>query len=279
MALEPPAKAKMNHEPNFSGQGAGAPRLSVALIVRNEAHNIGDCLASVAWADELVVVDQASTDDTGDIARKLGARLILAPDWHGFGRQKQIAVDACTGDWILSLDADERVTPELAAEIRAAIRAATPVAYRMPRRSSFCGRFIDHSGWSPDHVLRLFRRGTARFSDDRVHERLLTAGPVGLLASPLLHYSFRTPEDVLDKVNRYSSESARMLHESGRAPGLASAVAHGIAAFVRTYFLKRGFLDGRRGFMLAVSNAEGSYYRYAKAMLLAEASGRPRESR
>ena len=259
--------------------GPGRPRVSVAMITRNEQANIADCLDSVAWADEVVVVDQASTDGTGDIARKLGARLINAPDWHGFGRQKQIAVDACTGDWILSLDADERVTPELATEIRAAIGTATHAAYRMPRRSSFCGRFIDHSGWSPDHVLRLFRRGTARFSEDRVHERLLASGPIGQLASPLLHYSFRTPEDVLDKVNRYSSESARMLHESGRAPGLASAVAHGIAAFVRTYFLKRGFLDGRRGFMLAVSNAEGSYYRYVKAMLLAEARGHPPESR
>lgn len=269
----------MDHDPNPPERAAGAPRISVALITRNEARNIEDCLASVAWADERVVVDQASTDGTGDLARRLGARVILAPEWHGFGRQKQIAVDACTGDWILSLDADERVTPELAGEIRAAVGSGTHDAFRMPRRSSFCGRFIDHSGWTPDHVLRLFRRGTARFSDDRVHERLLTSGPVGLLANPLLHYSFRTLEDVLDKVDRYSTESARMLHEGGRAPGLASAVAHGLAAFVRTYFLQLGFLDGRRGFMLAVSNAEGSYYRYAKAMLLAEAGDRPPESR
>lgn len=251
---------------------AAAPaRISVAVITRDEADDIRDCLASVAWADEVVVVDQASADGTADLARALGARVIVAPDWPGFGRQKNVAVDACTGDWILSLDADERISAELAQEIRAAVARDGCDAYRIPRRSSYCGRFIEHSGWTPDHVTRLFRRGTARFSDDRVHERLLTRGAVGVLHNPLLHYSFRTMDDVLDKMNRYSTASAQALHERGRAPGLLSALAHGLAAFVRTYFLRLGFLDGRRGFLLAVSNGEGSYYRYVKAMLLAEA--------
>lgn len=250
---------------------APAPRVSVAIITRDEADDIGECLASVAWADEIVVVDQASADGTADIARAHGARVIDAPEWPGFGRQKNIAVDACTGDWILSLDADERVSAELAREIAAAVAAAGRDAYLVPRRSTYCGRFIRHSGWNPDHVARLFRRGTARFSEDRVHERLLTSGPVGTLAAPLLHYSFRSMDEVLDKMNRYSTASAEALHAKGRTPGLLAAIAHGVAAFVRTYFLRAGFLDGRHGFLLAVSNGEGSYYRYVKAMLLAEA--------
>lgn len=261
----------MPPSPDPSSTDTPAPRVSVAIITRDEAHDIDECLASVAWADEIVVVDQASTDGTADIARAHGARVIVAPDWPGFGRQKNLAVDACTGDWILSIDADERVTGDLAREIAAAVARADHDAYRIPRRSTYCGRFIRHSGWQPDHVTRLFRRGAARFSEDRVHERLLVSGTAGVLRAPLLHYSFRTMEEVLEKMNRYSTASAQALHDARRTPGLASAIAHGVAAFVRTYFLRLGFLDGRHGFLLAVSNGEGSYYRYVKAMLLAEA--------
>jgi glycosyltransferase involved in cell wall biosynthesis len=243
------------------------PSLSVAIITRNERVNIADCLASVAWADEIVVVDQASTDGTADIARSAGARVIDAPDWRGFGPQKNLAVEACSSDWILALDADERVTPPLRDEILAVIRGDEPRVYDIPRRSSYCGRFMNHGGWSPDYVRRLFRRGAARFSDDRVHERLLTVHPSGRLREPLVHYSVRSMEDVLDKINRYSSESAQALVERGARPGLSTALLHGFAAFVRTYIFKRGFLDGRHGLLLAISNAEGSYYRYVKAML------------
>jgi glycosyltransferase involved in cell wall biosynthesis len=247
-----------------------SPSLSVAIITRNERANIADCLAGVTWADEIVVVDQASGDGTADVARNAGARVIDAPDWHGFGPQKNRAVDACTSDWILALDADERVTPPLHDEILAAIRRGEPQVFEIPRRSSYCGRFMNHGGWSPDYVRRLFRRGSARFSSDRVHERLITELPVGRLKEPLLHYSFRSMDDVLDKINRYSSESAQMLIDRGARPGLSTALLHGVAAFVRTYIFKRGFLDGRHGLMLAISNAEGSYYRYVKAMLAAQ---------
>ncbi len=246
-----------------------APRLSVAIITRNEAHNIADCLASVAFADEVVVVDSGSTDATVALARARGAR-VIETDWPGFGVQKNRAVEACRGDWVLSLDADERVSPELRAEIERALAAPGFDVYEMPRRSYYVGRFMRHGGWWPDHCARLFRRGTARFSDARVHERLVTEGSIGRLSAPLVHYSFRTMEAVLDKVNHYSSASAQTLAERGAAPGLATAIVHGIAAFLRTYVFKLGFLDGRHGFMLAVSNAEGSYYRYVKAMLLAE---------
>lgn len=246
------------------------PRLSVAIIAFNEERNLAACLRSVAWADEIVLVDNGSTDRTCAIARDAGARVVVAPDWPGFGPQKNRALDACTGDWILALDADERVEEPLRLEIERAIAQDTFDVYAMPRRSTYCGRFMRHGGWWPDHVTRLFRRGSARYSDARVHESLLTGRPVGRLTAPLTHYSFRSMEQVVDKMNRYSSEGARMLVERGRAPGLASAIGHGFAAFLRTYVFKLGFLDGRFGFMLAVSNAEGSYYRYVKAMLAAQ---------
>lgn len=245
-------------------------RLSAIVITKDEQANIEACLRSVAWADEIVVVDAASVDQTVELARAAGAVVVQTSDWPGFGAQKNRALDAAHGDWILSLDADERVSPELRVEIERTLAAPSFDVYELPRRSTFCGRFMRHGGWWPDYTARLFRRGAARFSDARVHERLITERPVGRLASPLIHYSFRSMEQVIDKMNRYSSDSAAMLAARGRTPGLASAVVHGVAAFLRSYVLRRGFLDGRHGFLLAVSNAEGSYYRYVKAMLAAE---------
>jgi glycosyltransferase involved in cell wall biosynthesis len=246
------------------------PRLSVAIITRNEENNLAACLRSASFADEIVVVDNASSDRTREVARAHGARVLEVPDWPGFGAQKNRAIDACTGDWILALDADERIEEPLHAEIARVLERADFDVYEMPRRSTYCGRFIQHGGWWPDYVTRLFRRGTARYSDARVHERLVTERPIGRLAAPLTHFSFRSMDQVLAKMNHYSSESARMLAERGRTPGLASAIGHGLAAFLRTYVVKLAFLDGRYGFLLAVSNAEGSYYRYVKAMLAAE---------
>lgn len=255
------------------------PPLSVAIIAFNEAHNIGACLASVRWADEIIVLDSGSTDATHTIAAALGARVIVTPDWPGFGAQKNRALDACTHDWVLALDADERVTDALRAEIEAALSAPAHAVYEIPRRSTYCGRFIEHGGWRPDFVRRLFRRGAGRYSDAPVHERFETRERIGRLREPLVHYSFRSMDEVLDKTNRYSSASARALVESGRAPGgLGVALLHGLAAFLRTYVLRGGFLDGRWGFMLAVSNAEGSYYRYVKAWLAArDRAGLPRD--
>ncbi len=253
------------------------PRLSVAIITRNEARNIAACLSSVRFADEAVVLDSGSRDGTTEIAATAGARTIDASDWPGFGAQKNRVVEACTGDWILSLDADERVSDELCAEIEATLTAPRFDVYEIPRRSTYCGRFMQHGGWWPDYCARLFRRGTARFSESRVHERLLTERPIGRLSQPLVHYSFRSMDDVLAKMNRYSSDSAAMLAEQGRVPGLLTAVSHGLAAFFRSYIIRLGLLDGKYGFLLAVSNAEGSYYRYVKAMLAAETTRDDRE--
>lgn len=243
--------------------------LSVVIIARNEARVIARCLESVAWADEIVLLDSGSTDGTADIARARNARVTVTAEWPGYGPQKNRALDLATGDWVLSLDADEWVTPELRADIqRAKEGSAGHAAFRMPRLSSYCGRFMRHSGWWPDQVTRLFKRGNARFSDDLVHERLLVEGTTGTLAAPLMHEAIVDLDDALNKMNAYSTAGAIMRHRDGRRSSLTAAVVHGVWAFIRTYLLRGGFLDGREGFMLAVSNAEGAYYRYVKLMLL-----------
>jgi glycosyltransferase involved in cell wall biosynthesis len=242
--------------------------LSVIILTKDEETMIRRCLESVAWADEIVVVDSGSADRTTEICREFGAKVQVTADWPGFGPQKNRALEQASADWILSLDADEWLPAALQAEIRSSIAAPGPhAAFRMPRLSSYCGRYMRHSGWWPDLVPRLFRRGRANFSDDLVHEKLVVNGTIGTLSNPILHESFVNFEEVLDKVNRYSSAGAQMMIARGRKGSLLSALAHGFWAFVRTYALKAGFLDGREGFMLAVSNAEGVYYRYVKAWL------------
>lgn len=250
--------------------------ISATVIARDEEASIGACLASLDWADEVLVLDSGSTDRTVEICRAAGAQVEVT-DWPGFGAQKNRAIDRASGDWVLSIDADERVPPALARAIRAAVAdPGTNVAFRMPRASSYLGRRMRHSGWWPDHVTRLFRRGHARFSDDPVHERLLVEGPVGTLDCALEHESFASVEEVLVKLDRYSTLGAERMLREGRHGSLGRAVGHGLWTFVRTYVLRRGFLDGREGFMLAVSNAEGAYYRYLKLMLLERGRKPPR---
>ena len=242
-------------------------RVSAIIITKNAGTMIRRCIDSVAWADETIVVDSGSTDDTAEICREMGVKFSVTSDFPGFGPQKNRALDLATGDWVVSIDADEWITPELRDEMRAAMAKPTAAAYAVPRRSSFCGRYMKHSGWWPDHVIRLFRRDAARFSDDRAHERLLVEGVTRKLKQPLMHEAISNMDQMLGKMNLYSTASARMLHERGRQASLATAVFHGSWAFFRTYVLRLGFLDGREGFILAVANAEGSYYRYVKLML------------
>jgi glycosyltransferase involved in cell wall biosynthesis len=243
--------------------------LSVIVITKDEEAAIARTLDSVAWADEIVVVDSGSTDRTVEIARERGAKVVVTPDWPGFGPQKNRALELVSCDWVLSLDADEWLMPASAEEIKATIGAgAGPAAYRFPRRSSFCGRFMQHSGWWPDHVVRLFRRGSARFSDDSVHERVIVDGALGTLKEPIMHETFVDLDDMIGKMNRYSTLTAHQLGEAGKSAGLGEAVARALWAFVRTYVFRAGFLDGREGFMLALATAEGTYYRYAKLMQL-----------
>jgi glycosyltransferase involved in cell wall biosynthesis len=244
--------------------------ISVTVITKNEVAIIRTCLESVAWADEIIVVDSGSTDGTVEICREYTDKIILT-DWPGFGPQKNRALEMATKDWVLSLDADERVTPELREEMQAAMTdPGTRAAFAMPRRSSYCGKPMRHSGWWPDYVTRLFRRGQARFSDDLVHERLIVEGSVGRLREPLLHEAFSDLDEVLDTMNRYSTAGARMMHDRKERAGLSTALLHGLWSFLSTYFLRAGFLDGKEGLMLAVSNAEGTYYKYLKLMLILE---------
>jgi glycosyltransferase involved in cell wall biosynthesis len=244
-------------------------RISAVVIVKNEEAALPACLASLNWVDEIIVLDSGSTDRTREIARNAGASVFESDDWPGFGPQKNRAISHATGDWVLSIDADERVTPELASQIRRVVSLPDVVqAYAISRLSSYCGRYMRHSGWWPDYVTRLFRRGKARFTDDLVHERLIVDGGVGKLTGTLLHESFHSLEQVLEKINRYSSLSAEQMSTVGKDGGVAKAVLHGIGAFLKAYVFKAGFLDGREGFMLAVSNAEGAYYKYVKLFLL-----------
>lgn len=250
------------------------PDLSVVVITRNEGANIEACLASVPFADDRVVVDSGSSDDTVEAATRAGARVIDGSPWPGFGPQKQRAVEAARGRWILSLDADERVTPELAAAIRDLVTAPetsrSPVAWELPRLSRFAGHWIRHGAWYPDPVLRLFRAGQARFSDDRVHERVIVTGDgsVGRLDGArhghLLHETMPSYADALAKLDRYSSESAAARYARGQRGGLRAALTHALWAFFRSYVLKRGFLDGAAGFIVAAYVAEGSWWRYLK---------------
>jgi len=252
------------------------PTLSVILITRNEESNLDDCLASLdGIAQQIVVVDSNSTDGTLEIANRYGALMAYPSDWPGFGPQKNRALDLATCDWVLSLDADERLTPALKSEILTAINHSAQInCFAIPRLSWYCGRFIRHSGWSPDYVDRLFRRGTARFSDDMVHERLIPNGTVAKLKNPMLHYSFMNYAQVLDKLNRYSTASAEQAFAKGKTSNPLKAVLHGMWAFMRTYILHAGFLDGPQGFALAMSNAHGTYYRYMKLWQLNQDAGK-----
>jgi glycosyltransferase involved in cell wall biosynthesis len=242
------------------------PRLSAIVITRDEAKNIAECLAALSFCDELIVVDSGSSDDTVKLAEAKGAR-VVSHAWQGFGAQKGFALSLATGDWVLSIDADERVTPELAQAIKAAIDENKADGFEMPRLSTYCGREMRHSGWFPDRVLRLFRRGKAHFSDDVVHERVICDGPVVRLKAPLMHYPVARLEDAIRRMDSYSTLGAEKIVTAGKPVSFFTGIAHGAFAFLRIYVLRLGFLDGAAGFLLAVANAEGTYYRYMKAWL------------
>jgi glycosyltransferase involved in cell wall biosynthesis len=254
------------------------PRVSVYIIAFNEAEKIRDAIASVLWADEIVVADSHSTDGTQQIAEALGARVVQI-EFHGFGDLRNRAIEACRGDWIFSLDADERCTPEVRDEVLAIVAAAeasgtaaaasvaaeTPDVYRVPRRNYFMGRWIRHSGWYPNfRQPQLFRRGTMAYTLEPVHEgyRLLTAKPLGVLRHAIWQFPFRNLGEVVQKLNRYSTLGAAKV-----APGRASmgrALTSAIWAFFKHLVFKRGLLDGWAGFVIAFAYFEQTFYRYAK---------------
>jgi glycosyltransferase involved in cell wall biosynthesis len=241
--------------------------LSVIIITKNEQAHIGKCLQSVAWANEIIVLDSGSNDDTVRICRTFTNK-VYETDWQGFGIQKQRALNKATGDWVLSIDADEVVTPELKAEILAAMQRTDSDGFEIPRLSTYCGRQMRHAGWYPDYVLRLFRRDFGKFTTSVVHEHIILQGHISRLTNPFLHDAFVDFEEVLYKVNSYSSLGASLLYEKGVRSSLPKAIVKGFWTFIRTYFLKAAFLDGQQGLMLAISNAEGAYYKYVKVWAL-----------
>jgi glycosyltransferase involved in cell wall biosynthesis len=242
-------------------------RLCSITITKNNAADIGECLDSLAFCDERIVVDSGSDDDTVRIARERGALVTFHP-WEGFGPQKNFALTLTQSDWILWLDADERITPELAQAIQRAIAAGDADGYWVSRLSEFCGRPMRHSGWHPDWVLRLFRRSKGRWTDGIGHDHVICEGKISRLGGLILHYPVRRIEDSLAKIERYSTVGAQMIVESGRRVWFITGIVRGFYAFLRTYVLRLGFLDAHEGFLLAVANAEGTYYRYMKAWLM-----------
>jgi glycosyltransferase involved in cell wall biosynthesis len=241
-------------------------KVSAYIIAYNEAGKIAEAIDSVAWADEVLVLDSHSTDDTARIAAAHGAE-VRQLDFNGFGRLRNDAIASCTHDWVFSLDADERCTPEAEAEIRALLAAPNADAYYVPRRNWFMGRWIKHGGWYPDYRQpQLFRKGALVFDErDEVHESFRVDGRTGHLQSAIVQIPFQNLEQVIDKMQRYSTLGAAKLRRKGKpAGGIGRALAHGLWAFVRIYVLKLGFLDGRAGFVIALGNFEGTFYRYAK---------------
>jgi glycosyltransferase involved in cell wall biosynthesis len=240
-------------------------KLSAIIITHNEAANLPDCLASLAFCDEIVVVDQASVDSTVEIAAKAGARVVERPHFTGFGRQKQAALDEANGDWVFSIDADERVPEALAREIRAVIARGDHAGYRVNRQTFFLGRYLKHGGWYPDRVLRLARRDAAHFTPAAVHERLDVKGSVGNLDNDMLHMSYRTIDDVLTKQRRYALLSAKVRRDRGVRGGVFAASVRSAFAFLKGYVLQAGFLDGAHGLVAARARAQETFWRYLAA--------------
>ncbi|MFZ5524736.1 MAG: glycosyltransferase family 2 protein [Pseudomonadota bacterium] len=245
-------------------------RLSVIIITKNEADNIRACLESVAWADEIIVVDSGSSDATVEICRELGAQ-VHEHDWPGFGIQKNRALSYASHEWVFAIDADERVTSDLQSQLTKAMDNDHEDGFYVPRLSQFCGRFIRHSGWYPDYVLRLFRRTKGRFSDDMVHERVVLEGIAGRLSSPLLHYSYLNKADVQRKTEQYASAGAMQMFKSGKTALFYDGPLRAGWAFFRTYYLRLGFLDGIAGFNIALMNARTTYLKYHQLKTLSSA--------
>ena len=237
--------------------------LTVIIAAKNEAHQIKACVNSVAFANEVLVLDSGSSDDTATLAREAGAT-VHNTDWPGYGPQQQRGIDLAKSDWVLSLDADELVSDALRQEIQAAIAQSNFDGFYLPRHSSFCGVFIEHGGWRPDYTLRLARRPLAGFTNHFLHAHMTVNGKKAHLTSPIIHFSYRSLDDVLEKLNRYSKGASIDLAARGASSSLTKAFFKGFWAFFRTYVIKQGFRDGRMGLVLAMYNAHTTYYKYLR---------------
>ncbi|AEB08816.1 glycosyltransferase family 2 protein [Desulfobacca acetoxidans] len=239
-------------------------RLSVTVITHNEEANIVDCLESASWANEIVVLDSDSTDRTVLWAKQFTDRVYSVP-WHGFGKNKNQAIDEARMEWIFVLDADERITPALRREIQEILKGDGPAdGYRVPRRNHFCGRFIRHLGWYPDYSIRLFRKANGRFIEREVHESVEINGSVGTLREPMLHYTYRTISDFVLRMDRYSTLAAQELLKQDKKPHFGELVWRPFFTFLSLYALKKGFLEGRAGYTLAFLYSTYNFLKYYK---------------
>jgi (heptosyl)LPS beta-1,4-glucosyltransferase len=245
----------------------GGPSSVAALVItKNEEVNIGDCLASVAWTTEQIVVDAESTDRTAELARGRGATVVVRP-WPGFGAQKNFAIDQASSEWILIVDADERVQPPLATEIRSTIERwqdGDPAAYEIPRKNVFYGAWVRYGGQYPDYQIRLFRRGSARYNDVPVHENLIVRGSIGKLLHPLEHQTERQIRDHFRKFGLYTTLAAQDKFRSGRKAGPGDLLVRPLIVFIKMYALKLGFRDGVRGLIVCVFASMYTFVKYAK---------------
>ena len=237
------------------------PAISATIITKNEERYIEDCLKSLTWTDEIIVLDSGSTDKTVEIAKEYTHK-VFVEQWRGMGAQKDRAVELAGGPWIVSLDADERVTAELGQEIRTVIEKGTARAYAMRRKNYYQDQWIRHCGWWPDWVTRVFQKEGAHFSNEAIHASLQTAGPVGKLIHPIIHYSFDSPEDFLNRTQAYAHHQAIEMHRNGRRASAWTALSHAVFALLHTYITRLGFLDGTAGVLISISNFVGVYYRY-----------------
>ncbi len=248
--------------------------LSVAIITKDEADKLPGCLQSVVFAGQIVVVDSGSKDDTAVIAAAFGCD-VFSEDWRGFGPQKQLAVDKCRHEWVLILDADERIPPETAAIIKKIVSQPPEAAgYRFPRKNYFQGRWIRWAGWWPDPVVRLFRKGLGRVTPVLVHESVEVDGLIVSLDRPIEHFTESDLSAVLKKIDRYSDFGAREAFAAGRKSTVWGAACRAQLAFLHNYFLRLGFLDGRQGFTLALTDAVNKFFKYAKLSELHERGGK-----
>ncbi len=240
-------------------------KLSVITLALNEAHNIVDCLESVKWAEEIIVVDSGSTDNTVEIAKRYTTH-VLTVEWKGYGATKNFALERASGEWILWLDADERVPEELAAEIQAVLRSddGSVNGYSVPRRAFFLGRWIKHCGWYPGRVTRIFRRTKSRFTESNVHEQISVEGKVGELKNDLVHFTDPDLRHYFSKFNRYTSLAAKDVHAAGKRFSLYDILVRPPFMFFKMYILKRGFLDGVQGFILCIVSSAYVFTKYAK---------------
>jgi glycosyltransferase involved in cell wall biosynthesis len=248
--------------------------LSVAIITKDEEANLPGCLKSVAFARQIVVVDSGSADGTLEIARDFGCDVFTEP-WKGFGPQKQMAIDRCREPWVLVLDADERIPPETEKAIRAVASGGEGGApgYSFPRKNFFQGRWIRHMGWWPDRITRLFRNGRGRMTEAAVHEAVDVAGQVVSLDAPIEHYTESRLSEILKKIDRYSTLAAEEAFREGRRSSVWGAIARAELTFCQDYVLRLGFLDGRQGLVLSVTDAVNKFFKYAKLSELNRQAG------